>query len=606
MREENVVQGALPPAQLGVDETLSVRVQNWLEVQCSQIPTALGGLVMLVDAEGLQPEALWPDAKAVEPLLDLSERAGARREGLIAPLPSSVGFGIAWPLMEDGSLIAVAALAIAVGDDAALQTIMRQLQWGAAGLQLLIVQNLSGYARDRANALAASVDLLAEVLAASRFDAAAMALVTSIATRLGADRSSLGLLEGEVIKVAHVSHSAQVGDSVSLIQRIEAAMEEVVDQRLPIAIPMIQRDDEAPIRIAHERLVLQERGAVMTIPLFQDGIAVGALMVERPSYFPFSSAEMKILESVAALAVTALLDKKRSDQPLARRALRELREATERVMGRDRKERRIAAALALVLVVATLLAPGTDRVSAYAQIEPRQQIILAAPFDGYVRSASARAGDPVKRGAVIAVLDDSDLLLERARWESQVNRYGGEFQDASATQDRVQINASSAERDEAQAQFDLANAFLMRSVLKAPFDAVLVSGDLSQRIGAAVTKGEELFRIAPRGAFRVDLRIPESRIADMRPGQRGLLHLSSLPSQPFRFTVGKITPRTLADGGETYFIVEAMLDSRQSLAVLQPGMKGVAKVVVGRGWLLGIWTRDINNWLRLKLWTLFG
>lgn len=610
MNDQKVMRAAHGAARLRADDALGEQIQGWLEVQCSQLPEAQGGLVLVASGEELLPEALWPDAATAEPLLDLGERAGKAGEGLVMPLSSggalSAGFGVAWPLLDQGAVIAVAALAIAGEDQSGLQSTMRKLQWGAAGLQLLLVQSLSGHAREREGALAASVDLLAAVLGEQSFDAAAIALVTALATRLGADRASLGLVEGEGVKVAHVSHAAQVGETMSLIRRIEAAMDEVVDQRLPIALPPIRREDEAPIRIAHERLVAQDRGAVITIPLFQDGVSAGALMLERPSYLPFTAAEQAMVESVAALAVAALLDKKRGDQPFVRRLVTTMRDSVRTIMAPDRRERRVVIGLGVAAVLALLLARGTDRVSANAEIMPRQQIVLAAPFDGYVRSASARAGDRVRQGAAIAVLDDGDLLLERARWESRVARHGGEFQDASALQDRVQINVTSAERDEAQAQFDLANAFLARSVLKAPFDAVVVAGDLSQRIGAAVTKGEELFRVAPRGAYRVDLRIPESRIADLRSGQRGLLHLSALPSQSYGFTVAKITPRTVSEGGESYFVVEAALDVGQSPAALQPGMKGVGKVEVGTGWLPGIWTRDLGAWLRLHLWSLFG
>lgn len=595
---------------LHVDEALGQGVQNWLEMQCSQLAEAKGGLVLLRGADGLHPEALWPDASSAEPLLDLCEQAASQRDGLIAALPSTDGRtearGLAYPLVIEGELAAVAALLIIVSDEAELRSAMRKLQWGAAGLQLLLVQNRAGQARDQVHALGVSVDLLAAVLAEQRFDAAAMALVASLSTQLGADRISLGLVEEDELKVVHVSHAAQIAGKMGLIRRIGAAMEEVVDQRLPVALPVIRREGEAPIRIAHERLVAQEPGAVMTIPLFQDGVAVGAIMIERPFYLPFSEAELTLVESVAALAIAALLDKKRNDQPFVRRALHELREARKRLMAPERKERRIAIGLGAAAALALIFAQGTDRVSAYAQIEPKQQIVLAAPFDGYVLNAVARAGDQVRQGAPIAVLDDSDLLLERARWESQLARHGGEFQNASASQDRVQITVSSAERDEAQAQYDLAEAFLARSVLKAPFDGLVVSGDLSQRIGAAVAKGEELFRVAPRGAYRVDLRIPEPRIADLKPGQHGLLHLSALPSQPYKFTVGKVTPRTVSESGESYFVVEALLDEGQSLASLQPGMKGVGKVEVGEGWLLGIWTRDLGTWLRLHLWRLFG
>jgi hypothetical protein len=134
----------------------------------------------------------------------------------------------------------------------------------------------------------------------------------------------------------------------------------------------------------------------------------------------------------------------------------------------------------------------------------------------------------------------------------------------------------------------------------------VVSGDLSQRLGGSATKGDVLFTVAPAGNFRVDLDVKESRITALRVGQEGVLHLSALPSQAFGFTVQKITPKTVAQNGATYFVIEALLDPGQPLAQLQPGMEGVGKIDVGSGWLLGIWTRDLAEWLRLKIWGLLG
>jgi hypothetical protein len=35
---------------------------------------------------------------------------------------------------------------------------------------------------------------------------------------------------------------------------------------------------------------------------------------------------------------------------------------------------------------------------------------------------------------------------------------------------------------------------------------------------------------------------------------------------------------------------------------MRPGMEGVAKVEVGEKHYAWVWTRKLNNWLRMKLW----
>ena len=134
----------------------------------------------------------------------------------------------------------------------------------------------------------------------------------------------------------------------------------------------------------------------------------------------------------------------------------------------------------------------------------------------------------------------------------------------------------------------------------APFDAVVVSGDLTQRLGAPVSRGEVLFELAPLDAYRVVLEVDERDIADIRPGQTGELRLAALPEDPVRFVVEKITPVSEAHEGRNTFRVEARLDDAQ--AALRPGLEGVGKVDVERRRLLWIWTHDIVDWLRLALW----
>lgn len=583
------------------------KAQGWLTAQLAQLPEAQAGLVLENRNNALLPSALWPSASGVAPLLELCERAGTGGKGLVTELRTldalGANYAIAWPLRQDGVVLAVAALAVRAEGEAALQEIMRKLQWGAAGLELMLAREASAAEQARVQSLENSVDLLASVLAEDHFDGAAMAFVTGLAGRLDAERVSLGLTQRGAIRVMQMSHSSQFGDRMNLVRLIEAAMDEAADQRLPVLVPAAP---DGPIRLAHDRLVAEEPGAVMTVPLYIGGEPVGALTAERAAGRPFDDDELRMVESLSALAVTALEEKRRNDRPLPAKIWDAVHDGVSKVMQPGRMEYRLALALVVLMLGALAFARGTDNLSADATLAPRLSRILASPFDGYVKTAPLRAGDHVRKDQVIATLDDSDLQLERAKWLSQLSRYGGLTQDAAASLDRVQTTVNSAERDEAQAQLDLTDALIARAALRAPFDGLVVSGDLSQRIGGTVTKGEVLYTVAPTGNYRVDLQIKESRIASTKVGQRGVLHLSALPARTFNFTVTKITPKTVAQNGATYFMIEGALDAGQDLSSLQPGMEGVGKVDVGRGWLVGIWTRDLAEWLRLKLWGLFG
>jgi RND family efflux transporter MFP subunit len=261
-------------------------------------------------------------------------------------------------------------------------------------------------------------------------------------------------------------------------------------------------------------------------------------------------------------------------------------------------------AAALVLLVAFLaFATGDYRVSANARIEGEIQRALTAPFQAYVRETGRRAGDLVKQGEVLARLDDRDLRLERTRLAAQLEQYGRQYREAMAQRDRATARIVSAQAEQVEAQLALVDEQLSRTDIVAPFDGVLVSGDLTQALGAPLERGQTLFEIAPLDAYRVVLQVDEHRVADLRAGQRGELVLASMPGERYGFSVGKVTPVSTAKEGRNFFRVEAELDDAHTGARLRPGMEGVAKVTVDERNLGWIWTREAANWVRLKAWS---
>jgi multidrug efflux pump subunit AcrA (membrane-fusion protein) len=158
-----------------------------------------------------------------------------------------------------------------------------------------------------------------------------------------------------------------------------------------------------------------------------------------------------------------------------------------------------------------------------------------------------------------------------------------------------------AQIDQAKAQIDLINAQLERTQLTAPFDGVVVQGDLSQSLGSPVERGQVLFEIAPLNGYRIILEVDERDVADTAPGQEGQIALSALPRQSFPFTIRRITPVSIAQDGRNFFRVEAVLDEPSS--ALRPGMRGVAKISIERRPLRWIWTHRITDWFRLWVWS---
>ena len=165
---------------------------------------------------------------------------------------------------------------------------------------------------------------------------------------------------------------------------------------------------------------------------------------------------------------------------------------------------------------------------------------------------------------------------------------------------RVDQRLAAAQANQARAQLDLVLGKLERVAVTAPFDGIVVKGDLSQQLGTPLEQGKVLFELAPLDAWRVILKVDERDIGHVRAGAAGELVLASLPGQSWPFVVKKVTPVSVAEEGRNYFRVEAELTGRGP--TLSPNMEGVGKVEAGRASLLWIWTRPLVEWAQLAWW----
>lgn len=245
---------------------------------------------------------------------------------------------------------------------------------------------------------------------------------------------------------------------------------------------------------------------------------------------------------------------------------------------------------------------GDYRVTADARLEGTVQRSIAVPVSGYVVEAGARAGDIVQKGDILFTLDDRDLRLERLKWVSQKLKSSREYNEATADHNRAKARVLGAQIEQAEAEISLLDEQLARTRMTAPFDSFIVSGDLSQSLGAPVERGDVLFQVAPLNSYRVILEVDERDIVDVKQGQTGRLALTSSPEDVLPIRVEKVTPISTPEEGRNYFRVEAQLEGELS-SVLRPGMEGVGKIYVDERKLIWIWSYKITHWMRMFFWS---
>ncbi len=556
------------------------------------------------------PVAVWPTPKhSVKHLTSAAERALKERRGLLIQNDSthtpeirlSEGYHVAYPIEVSGRRRGVVVLEVDLRPRDEIQAIMRQLHWGTAWLKVMHLWKDALKSSDMNERLQTALDLVASGVEHERFHPAAMAFVTRLATSLDCDRVSLGFVDGKHVNVSALSHSAEFGKQMNLVRAIGSAMDEAIDQGAVVVHPL--PSDAAPlVTRAHAELARQHgAGAICTIPLENKGKFLGGLTLERPADRVFDQATVDLCETVAALVGPILDGKRGEDRWLITKAGESFVAQLRKLFGPGHLMLKLIALMLIALVAFFSFAMGDYRVTATTSLEGAVQRVVAAPFNGYVSEAPARAGDLVREGELLCLLDDRDLKLERVKWSTQRNQLIKEYREAMAKHDRAQIEIIRAKINQANAQLSLLDEQLARTKVIVPFDAVVISGDLSQSLGAPVERGQVLFEVAPLDAYRLIVEVDEREIADVAVGQTGELVLPSVPDEVFPFVVDKITPVSIAKEGRNYFRVEARL--KETSGRLRPGMEGVGKISVDRRKLIWIWTHEMIDWLRLKLWT---
>lgn len=638
--------------QLGDSSTLAIQAwqqsaqgaQAWLTRHCDQAPQPEGasvveGVVLWREGAQWQPVALWPSQADGGELLSLAEEVRDTGRGMVSQ-PDERHLAIGYPVRDlsdetvpaeaPQALLGAVALRIAlpVGMQgqgagvqarvqAALMPLMQRLEDGAAALERDALQRRHVIGRRQQGRLSAHLALLAAVLAEPSFNAAAMQLVTRLAAQFDAERVNLGWRRGTRTRVEQISHSAQFNRKMNRIRATEGAMDEALDQRCSVVWPIPADSALAPERshrVNRAQATLGEMTgspAILSVPCLDDIRTLGAVTLERER--PFEEEEIAGLESLLALCTRALEEKRRNDRALPVKVLSAGGEQLARFVGPGHLGYKLFALLLAGVVGFTSLATGTDRVAADATLESREQRVMTAPYRGYIDTTLVRPGDRVEQGQPLATMDTRDLVLERLQWQSELAKFDRQEQEMRAQGDRAGINVLAAQREQAQARLALVESRLSRATLVAPFAGLVVSGDLTQRLGGVVEQGEELFRVSPLDGYRLELEVAERRIDDIVEGQRGELVLAAVTGRRLPFVVERITPRTSSGDGQSRFIVEASLDEPADLVereatrgTLRPGLQGVGKVEIDEKRLIVIWTRELVDWTRLTLWRWWG
>ena len=579
----------------------------WLSLLCRQLPEVAAGVVLLQSSEArtFVPAAVWPDfSQDFSFLAEVAERALVEARGVVhwpEKQGSSQRLHVAYPIQIAQRVAGAVVLDVAPRGEAEVHALLRQLHWGVAWVHDLLHRREVEAKKDAGERIGSAMEVLATSLRHSKLQQTLFELANHFARQLKASRVALGLVTDGAVKVKALSNAAWFEKNASVVKLYKSAMQDAVERASAIHYQR-EQDNASQLTANHARLA-NESGALVICsqPLMLGADCIGVISLERNDNLAFSDDDIAWLETVCMLLPNVIEQKRRAERSYRAHLADDLRLFFKRMFGPRHLLLKSAAGLSVLFLALMVLVEMDYRVSAKTVIEGEVQRSLVAPFESFVVASHVRPGDNVKRGQVLAELEDRDLLLEQHKWQSEREQYTRRVREAMANHELAEVQVLSAQEQQAQAQLALVNDRLSRVKVLAPFDGTVISGDLSQLIGSPVETGKKLLEIAPLQAYRVVLQIDEREMRHIKFGQTGTLVIAGIVGDPLPFNVSKVTPVASAADGRNFFRVEAHLN--QVPVKLRPGMEGVGKVSVGKQRLWWILTHSFTDWLRLTLWT---
>ncbi len=221
-----------------------------------------------------------------------------------------------------------------------------------------------------------------------------------------------------------------------------------------------------------------------------------------------------------------------------------------------------------------------DDAQAVGSLRSRQSVMLRPEVSGRVTQINFRDGQKVQRGQMMVQLDDQLPLAQQQQALAELsiaeaNHKRNQELVAQNFISRRSLDESSANLQVAQAKLALARAMAARLRIVAPFDGV--AGIRSVNIGDYLKDGADIVNIEDLDAIFVDFRLPERFQSKIRPGQRAVVDIDSLPGRRFAAQVQAIDP--LVDANGRSIGVRGCIDNRQ--LQLRPGMFARITAVFG-------------------------
>jgi RND family efflux transporter MFP subunit len=199
-----------------------------------------------------------------------------------------------------------------------------------------------------------------------------------------------------------------------------------------------------------------------------------------------------------------------------------------------------------VAAAAPARGPAVEAVYATGLVEPSLEIRISPRAPGRIVELRTDEGATVKKGELLARLEDADLLASVKELEARVTYARTQYERNVELRQAALISQDAT--DQARTEYEAARAALRRASeqvnymrLQAPTDGRITRRD--GEIGEYIPANQVIFYMAGPAPLRVEAEVDEEDVPRVKPGLRVVMRADAFPDQVFEGKVSEVTPR---------------------------------------------------------------
>ncbi|MGX1789472.1 efflux RND transporter periplasmic adaptor subunit [Bosea sp. NPDC055332] len=227
------------------------------------------------------------------------------------------------------------------------------------------------------------------------------------------------------------------------------------------------------------------------------------------------------------------------------------------------------------------LASVNEEVEALGTLAADESVVIAPEIAGRVVALGFKEGERVAKDQKLVMLDTAMLDAELKQAQADLSlardthdRNRSLVQRGSGTQ--VALEQATAQLASQEAKIQLVQAKLALATIKAPFTGVV--GLRAVGVGDFVSIGKPLITLTNIDPIKVDFRVPEIFLTQVKVGQPIQLKVDAVPDRPFTGQVFAIDPVVDVNGRA----VRLRATIPNADLVLKPGLFARVTVVVDK------------------------